>query len=264
MDQVIVIATHISGVQFLENLLESFRGYNKYPILLAVSDSQIENEHVFLNIKNNFKELPIEIIFEEKNLFEYTGIYSAYYKTKYNEFLLLGHSCEIVNPKIFDLAFETHKGISCAGCLAYCDWGICFNGNLTNEERTTILFQYISPEDNQKIINKGQNVYCVSYLGKYRREILDKMDLSFYNTASNIIDAHLKLEIAFTSDYFALDSLWEQIFPFLFQDGINIFEKKFGKYRKKYQNEYIIKYKSHWSLEMLLDHAKAIENNQIW
>ena len=96
----------------LENLLTSFGGYTAYPILVVVCDYKRSDNKIFARIGERFAHLPITWDHIETNSFEFGGLYTAYHKTKYEEFLLLSHSCEILNLALFDLVFEKHKGKS--------------------------------------------------------------------------------------------------------------------------------------------------------
>src|ERR1035437_3681231 len=101
MKSVIVIPTHRTGIKFLENLLVSFQGYSKYPILIVVLEYRQRDREAFSSILNRFSELPLSLEIMETNSFELGGLYTAYKKTDYDEFFLLSHSCEIVNRDIF-------------------------------------------------------------------------------------------------------------------------------------------------------------------
>ena len=116
MKNVIVVPTHRTGLKFLENLLSSFKGYDKYPILVVICDYKRQDREVLENIKDRFKELPITLESIETNSFELGGLYAAYMKTDYDEFFLLSHSCELVRVDLLDILFKVNptKGVAFA------------------------------------------------------------------------------------------------------------------------------------------------------
>jgi hypothetical protein len=114
MQNVIVIPTHISGVSFLENLLASFNGYSKYPILIVINQYNPSDFSLFSRIAEKFSQLSISIETIDTNSFEFGGLYTAYKKTEYENMLLLPHSCEILDTRIFDIVFERFNGKSIA------------------------------------------------------------------------------------------------------------------------------------------------------
>lgn len=217
MNDVIAIPTHITGVQFLDNLLSSLKGFDKYPIIIVINDHKEANLASFLDIKKKFNKLPITIITLPTNSFEFGGLYAAYQFTNYNDIFLLPHSCEIVNTDLFDMVFDLHRNKSVAFALMDSCWG------------------------------KG---IWHSHVGKYRRLILDKMNLSDY-LPRDMNEAIEKSEAIFTTRYHALDKDTVVLFP----DWVNadVFEEKFGKLRMKIANEYIIKWKTHWNSNMVRD-----------
>ncbi|MEE9525308.1 MAG: hypothetical protein V3V78_01745 [Candidatus Woesearchaeota archaeon] len=214
MNNVIVISTHISGIKFLENLLKSFKGYIKYPILIVINEYKKREFNQFLEIQNKFKELPITIEKINTNSFEFGAIYTAYNKTSYKNILLLSHSCEIVNPHLFDIVFNEYKERSIAFSLNKRGWN--------------------------------------SSIGKYKRDILKKMNLKKY-LPLNMWEG-LDTEINFTIDYHKLDKKT----LILFEKWIdcNKFKEKFGRLRMKIANKYIIRYKSHWNNNMVIEEIK--------
>ena len=249
---VIVIVTHRSGSNFLADLLQSFNGYDKYPILIVVSDYKDKDQAIFSEIKNRFPNLPIELETIESNSFSFGGIYTAYHRTSYDEFLLLPHSCEIVNSAIFDIVFETYKSRSVAFALLRGNWSGSFAG--FDKHTKKFVLRHIDETMNRKLIDMGESRFWQSAIGKYRRVVLDKMNLLDY-LPRNMIEAMTKCELLFTSTYHSLDESTVVLFP----DWIDrdLYEDKFGVRRLKIANEYIIKWKSHWSPEMVFDDMKS-------
>lgn len=79
----IVIGTHDGQQHYLDNLLRSFKGYNKYPILIC----------------------------SEYN-WEVGKIEFAFRNTSFDEFIFLPHSCEIKDPSIFEKVFACPGNVS--------------------------------------------------------------------------------------------------------------------------------------------------------
>ena len=245
MKRVIVVPTYRTGIKFLENLLSSFRGYRKYPILIVISDYRESDREVFSAVLNKFPELPLSLETIETNSFELGGLYTAYKKTDYDEFLLLSHSCEIVNPDIFDLVFDVHAGRSVAFGLQSGDWGAAMGRERQNEE---FILRHLDRETHDKLVRLGSVRFWQGHIGKFRREILNRMNLLEY-LPTNMIEAISKSELLFTSTYHSMDSTTVVLFPD-WVDG-DVVQKKFGRKRLKIVNEYIIKWKTHWSTDMV-------------
>jgi hypothetical protein len=75
IENVIVIPTHVSGLKYLENLLQSFQGFDKYPILIVVSGYREKDWKRFSEIKQKFNRLPISIITAQGDYFT-LGVFS--------------------------------------------------------------------------------------------------------------------------------------------------------------------------------------------
>ena len=248
MTSLVVIPTHRSGVAMLDNLLKSFRGYDKYPILIVICDYKEEDQRVFQSIKDRFASLRISWQQIKTNSFELGGLYTAYKKTNYDELLLLSHSCEIVNLEILDLVFEKHRGKSVAFALEIGSW------KSSQGENRDLTLKYLDHETNQKLLALGDIQFWQAHLGKYRRTILDQMTLSYY-LPTNMIEAISKSELLFTSTYHSLDPDTVVLFP-NWKDG-DVFEEKFGRTRLKIGNEFIIKWKTHWNTDMVFDEIRS-------
>jgi len=248
MTSVIVIPTHRSGVGLLANLLGSFNGYNKYPILVVISDYRKKDGKVFRDIKEKFLHLPITWEHIKTNSFELGGLYTAYKETNYDEFLLLSHSCEIVNTEIFDLVFEKWLGKSVAFGLQSGNW------KYAQGENEKFTLRHLDRRTNSELLNLGDITFWQAHIGKYRRTILDQMNLPEY-LPTNMIEAISKSELLFTSTYHAADSSTVVLFP-SWKDG-NVFEEKCGKKRLKIMNDYIIKWKTHWNTNMVFDDMRS-------
>src|ERR1019366_2022120 len=213
---VIVIPTHISGAQFLDNLLRSFNGYNRYPILVVInactSGAWVEIERICARFPN----LPITIEGLQSNSFELGGLLVAMRSTSYQNFFLLPHSCEVVDPAIFEIAFVKYRDRS----VAYF---------LQNYETT------------------GR--YWDSHIGKYRRSVLEAVQFEKY-LPRNAYEAVTKSEFGFTVSYNA----YEHDSAAIFENGLppEHFVEKFGRLRLKIATQYLIKWKSHWALRMVI------------
>ena len=247
MQSVIVIATHRTGIKFLENLLTSFRGYAKYPILVVVSEYRKRDLETFSSILKRFRELPLSLETMETNSFELGGLYTAYRKTNCDELLLLSHSCEIVNPKLFDVVFHEYAGRSVAFGLQSGNWNDWLG---STRERERFILKYLDRATNDRLLRLGSVRFWQGHIGKFRREILNKMNLLEYLPA-NMIEAVSKSELLFTSTYHSLDKSAVELFPDWI-DG-DVIEEKFGKQRLKIGNDYVIKWKTHWTPEMVFE-----------
>jgi hypothetical protein len=248
---VIVIPTHRTGIKFLENLLVSFKGCTQYPILIVISEYRQRDRTAFSSIINNFSHLPLSLETIETNSFELGGLYTAYKKTDYDEFLLLPHSCEIVNTEIFDLVFNKNAGRSVAFGLQIGNLD-AFLGHRRQHER--FILRYLDRATYERLGKLGNIRFWQGHIGKYRREILDRVNLADY-VPNNMIEAISKSELLFTSTYHSLDSTTVVLFPDLV-DG-KVVEELFGSKRLKITNEYIIKWKTHWSPTMVLEDMQS-------
>ena len=248
MTSVVVIPTHRSGVALLDNLLGSFNGYNKYPILIVISDYRKKDGKIFCDIKENFSHLPITWKHIKTNSFELGGLYTAYKETNYDEFLLLSHSCEIVNTEIFDIVFEKWQANSVAFGLQSGNW------KYAQGENEKFTRKHLARSTNSELLKLGDITFWQAHIGKYRRTILDQMNLLEY-LPTNMVEAISKSELLFTSTYHAMDNSTVVLFP-NWKDG-NVFEEKCGKKRLKIVNDYIIKWKTHWNTNMVFDDMQS-------
>jgi len=254
MTGAIVIPTHRTGIRFLENLLASFNGYDKYPLLIVINDYTENDCQGFTSLFERFGKLPISLKTLKTNSFELGGLYVAYQETAYDEFLLLPHSCEIVNVSLFDIVFEKYRGRSVAFGLQTGNWKKHALGRKRENEK--LILRYLDADTNRELVRRGDVQFWQGHIGKYRRAVLDKMDLKDY-LARNMIEAISKSELLFTNAYHALDSTTVALFP-NWVDGVET-EEKFGKRRLRVANEFLIKWKTHWNVGMVLEDIKANE-----
>ncbi|MCH9739509.1 MAG: hypothetical protein K0U38_01520 [Epsilonproteobacteria bacterium] len=171
MQQAIVIATTPSTNPFLQNLLYSINGYDKYPIII-LSDYNYELGKIKFMVEH----------------------------IDFDEFLLLHDTCEIKDTSLFDIVFKLMSG------------------------KSVSLSTSPSP--------------CGSYLGKYRREVLEKMTIPKISSKLETVDQ----EEIFNRSY---PDEWHYLKPTL--KNSNIFVNKFGKDVMVLENKYLIKYKSTWT-----------------
>jgi hypothetical protein len=247
----IVVAAHRSNTTFLQNLLTSFQGYSKYPIVLVMLDYLQSDREAFTSIINKFSNLPLSLETLGTDSFELGGLYAAYSKTNYDELLLLSDSCEIVNPDIFDIVFNDYAGRSVAFGLQSGDWNEALGPRRGNER---LILKYLDKASHDKLLQLGRIKFWQGHVGKYRREILNRMNLPEY-LPHNGIEAMSKSEMLFTSTYHSLDSTTVVLFP----DWIDgqVAEEKFGKKRLKIMNEYIIKWKGRYSPEIVFEEMRT-------
>lgn len=220
--QVVAVPTHISGIQFLENFLHSIRAWRECDICIVVNEYRDEQKSAYDKALGDFRHLPIRLIFLEGNHGEYGALYSLMNQTSYEEIFLLSHSCEVVDQELFEIVFGRHAGKSVA--LSFV---------------TQLLPAMHS---------------WTSFLGKYRRETLSKIDLKHY--LPQTFFESCVAEFWFTDLYYRMDPSTLCLFP-QFVDSYN-FRHKFGKERMVIENEYLIKWKSHWTIEMVFEQMKRL------
>lgn len=225
--QAIVIATHISGIPFLENLLRSFRGYDRYPIVVVVNQYLPEHQDVFARVVAAFPELPITLLTLAQNAFEFGALYAAFERTDFDEFFLLSHSCEVLDPGIFEVAFETHRGRSV----------VCFPAK------------------------SGRNMVWNAHIGKYRRQVLEAVKFTRF-MPRNIYEATQRSEFQFTKHYHRGDPSTVLLYPPGFSE--ETFVEKYGRLRMRMAIPELIKWKTHWSASMLFDDFPADDRVGYW
>jgi FkbM family methyltransferase len=214
-DNVIVIPSHVSGLRFLENLLTSFGTYDRYPIYLVINEYRDEVEPLFQAVLSKFRHLPISVGRLKSNSFEFGGLLCAYDETAYQNFFLLPHSCEIVDPRVFEVAFEEYRGRSAAFFLRQ-----QFDGTH----------------------------FWESHIGKYRRETLAAINFRQFQP-HNIYEATYRSEFGLTRRYQMHEPT---AFAFHRVSGpTGEIAEKFGKPRLKMSTPQLIKWKTHWSAAML-------------
>ena len=181
MKQAIIVVTCSKSYNtFLKDLLDSIVGKTKYPIIIhmATPDNNYEMSGIKLGVN-------LEI----------------------DEFFLLCDSIVIKDPRIFDIAFEEHKG---------------------------------------KTVYLGSKF--LSYVGKYRLDILKSMKLP---TPMTRLDSCVQ-EFSFNGRYLDIEQNKIELDPNFWKDT-NTFEFRHGRNNMINQNEYLIKYKGHWTSTMLED-----------
>lgn len=125
--------------------------------------------------------------------------------TDLDEFFLLHDTVEIKDPSFFKLAFETEGSVSL--CLEPTTFGM--------------------------------------FLGKYRRKILETMDIKPTLTKKDAVIA----EMSFNQDYCSREPKMTVLFP-EFRNS-NVFVDKFGRKNMLLENEYLRKYKGTWCWEQV-------------
>jgi FkbM family methyltransferase len=226
-DDVIVIPSHVTGMPFLINLLESFGDYDKYPILIVINEYKEDVEPSYQEILRRFGHLPLTLGRVKSNSFEFGGLLYAYDQTQYENFFLLPHSCEIVDPKIFDVAFEEFRHRSVAFFLR------------------------------KSLSGSG---FWESHIGKYRREVLTALDFKKYQP-HNIYEATFVSEMVFTHAYHEQDPSTHAMYTLFEQTGE--VTEKFGKPRLKMATPYLIKWKTHWSALMIFKSFPKKQKGQL-
>lgn len=174
----IVIGSTTKTKDWLENCLNSFGCYDKYPIIVVVNDG-----------------------------FELGKLKWVYDHTDVDEMFLLHDTLEIKDVSMFEEAFEECQGKSYA--------------------------------------LSDHPTYMGMFLGKYRREILDKMEIPITETKAEAVDQ----EELFNRRYSELEPYKVVVDPPLVNG--NIFEEKFGRKNMVLENEFVKKYKGTWCRAMV-------------
>lgn len=219
-DSVIGVSTHRSGVAFLRNFLVSLRDYSGYPIVVVINDFQADDWSLFEGVLSEFTHLPIHVATLRENWGEFGVLAAMDRVSRCDNIFLLSHSCEIKDPALFDIVLKDLPYESSAA-LSY--------------------LRYCRP-------------YCAwtSFLGKYRREVLRDMAFELYAPMS-VFEFHLA-ELCLTHSYGIADpSGVQELFPG-FVDS-DLFEEKFGRRVMKIENPYLIKWKSHWNIDTLVERS---------
>lgn len=249
--ELIVVPAHRSGLRLLENLLRSFRGYAKYPILVVINDHQPSDDRLFGEVLGRFSDLPIRVEALASNSFELGGLLVAMQRTDADEFFLLSHSCEIVDTALFDLVFEHHRGRSVACGLQEGDWRAAGGAR---GQHWKFISQFVDRAVHERLLALGKVMFWQAHIGKYRRAILETLPLEEH-VPTNMLEAISLSELLFTSMYHAADPSTVVLFPD-WVDG-TVVEQRFGAARLRIANEYIIKWKTRWSVDMVLDDMYA-------
>jgi hypothetical protein len=154
---------------------------------------------------NGYKDYPILVVVNDD--FECGKLRWVVENTDIEEIFLLHDTVEIKDPVFFNDAFEKYEGVGVA---------------LTDEPTIYGMF-----------------------LGKYRREILSKIEIPITKTKIEAVDA----EMDFNKLYAENESRVVVYCPDL--RNTEVFEEKFGRKNMVLENKYIKKYKATWSRDQL-------------
>ena len=179
MHQAIVIGSTTTTKDWLQNCLNSFGKYDKYPIIVVVNDD-----------------------------FELGKLKWVYDNTSLDEIFLLHDTIEIRDLSLFEEAFDECQGKSYA--------------------------------------LSDHPAYMGMYLGKYRREVLDKLPMPVTKTKREAVDQ----EVLFNQAYANLETNKVVVDPPL--RNTDVFCDKFGRKNMVLENQYIRKYKATWSADMVV------------
>ena len=244
----IVIAAHRSGTAFLERLLASLGDYGGWPIHIVVAQHRSSDDRWIERLLARFPTLPITVHRTSTNGFELGALCVAYRATDCDELLLLPQSCEILDPRFFQIVFEEHHGRSVALGLQRGAWAGVF-GRMDRFERRVIR-KYLPAQVHERLLAAGELTFWQGHFGKYRRTVLDRLDVERF-VPTNMLEAITLSEIEFTSSYHALDPHTVEIFPGWNDFGGTLTEKH-GRPRLMIANDYLVKWKSHWRLRMVV------------
>ena len=210
-----------------------------------MNDHRRNDEDIFGEIAKRYAALSLSVEYLASNSFELGGLLVAMERTDCDEFFLVSHSCEIVDHGIFELVFDTHGGVSVGLAIQTGKWEAAL-GKQRRYER--LILRYLDPRIHDRLLQLGRISFWQAHIGKYRRPVLELLDLYRY-LPTNMIEAISKSEMLFSHDYQQLEPDSVILFPRWVDAGV--IEEKFGKPRMKIANEYIVKWKSHWSPEMV-------------
>lgn len=157
----------------------------------------------FKSCKNSMYE--VDVICNDK--FELAHIALAHRKG-YDEFLYLHDTCIVKDVRLFDLAFNIHKGYTLSLADHPCIMGM--------------------------------------YLGKYRKEVLDKIIIPTVETKQEAV--HYEME--WTKYYLTNETNPIRVIDYPLHDGHN-FVTMYGKLCMKLENDLLIKYKTTWNRSMV-------------
>jgi hypothetical protein len=244
----VVIAAHRSGVAFLDRLLASLGPYGGWPIHIVVAQHRASDEPWIESLVARFPALPITVHRTPVNGFELGALHVAHRETDCDEFLLLPQSCEILDPRFFQLVFEEHRGRSVALGLQRGAWGAVF-ARMDRFERHVIR-KHLRADLHDRLLAAGEVIFWQGHLGKYLRTVLDRLDVQRF-VPTNMLEAITLSEIEFTSRYHSLDPNTVEIFPG-WNDLDGTLVDRHGRTRLRIANDYLIKWKSHWRLRMVV------------
>lgn len=147
---------------------------------------------------------PYDILIADCDGYEVGKLKWVLKKTDVDEFIFLQDSVEVKDPKFIEMCFFLPQSVS------ICNYPFFFG--------------------------------C--YLGKYKRSVLEKMDLPDIKNKKEAVEYEVQIGIDYA----------KHEIPFaLFDDLHNVdnFVEKWGKKVMKIENDYLIKYKSIWSRDMI-------------
>lgn len=222
-DSVIGVATHRSGVAFLRNFLASMRDYDAYPIVVVINDFKEADRPIFEGVLDEFAHLPIQATTLRENYGEFGVLVAMDRVSRCDNVFLLSHSCEIKDPTLFEIVLKD---------LPY---------------ESSVALSYLP--------YYRTHAYRVwtSFLGKYRRDVLRDIAFELYAPRS-VFEFHLA-EICMTHTYGIADPDVHVLFPDFVE--AEVFEEKFGRRVMKIENSYLIKWKSHWNLDQLIQRSET-------
>lgn len=166
MKAIIIWAT-INRLEWLNNCLNSFNGYNKYPIVTLMIN----------NGKGRFGDIKREIE-----------------KLNYDEFIILQDSMEVKNPDIFDICFEQYEGKSVSLCSTPAKFGN-FHGKFLKD----VFSRCSNLDTNSKMDDvMAELKFSQDYVNNCG-EFIDLCDLSHTNNFEMKFD---RLNMVTENDYF--------------------------------------------------------------
>lgn len=164
MEKVIIICTTINRTNWLKNCLDSFKGYNKYPIITLMIN---EGKGRFADFINEIKKLP------------------------YDEFILLQDSMEIKNTDVFDICFNDTRSVSLSSVPDKF-------GNFHGKFIMSIFRQVEVPEIKDK---KDDVLFELKFSNDYLNKCGEYTELCDLKHTNNFVEKFGRLNMITENDY---------------------------------------------------------------
>ena len=111
----IVVCTYVGYENWLQNLLNPFKGGSAYPLYVVMNGvKNLPDKNGYLDaFKKCFLQYPVSLL-EGTDNFEVGAIHDVILQTDLDEFLFLQASMEVKDFEIFEIVFRQYLGRSVA------------------------------------------------------------------------------------------------------------------------------------------------------